>query len=120
MISAKKEYFSPVQNTGDSDAHSESYSEDEGSVGSTQPPDEFVGRFGFPRDRSGQEITGHSDEQHYLNVAVDALETASGIAAAEATAREGNPAKSASGGVTGVGAIGLVKTTVRPKRRQWW
>ena len=45
-------------------------------MGYIQPPDEFMGRFGFPRDRSGQEITGHSDEQHCLNVAVDALETA--------------------------------------------
>ena len=120
MISAEREYFSPVHNIQDSDAHSESYSEDEGSLGYTQPPDEFMGRFGSPRDRSGQESAGHSDEQHCSNVAFDALETASGIAAAETTARVGNPAKSASVGVTCVGAIGRVKTTFRPKRRKWW
>ena len=84
LTSAEKEYFSPVHNIQDGDAHSEPYSEDEGSVGYSQPPDEFMGRFKLSRDRSGQEITGHADKQHCLNLAVDALETASGIAVAEA------------------------------------
>ena len=120
IISAEKEYFTPVHNIHDSDAHGEPYSEDEGSVGYTQPPDRFMGRFGFSRDKSGQKITGHADKQHCLNLAVEAFETASGIAAVVVTARVDGPAKSASVGVTRVGAIGRMKTTVPPKRRKWW
>ena len=120
VLSAEKEYFSLVHNIQDSVVHSDPYSEDEGSVGYTLSPDQFIRRFGFSRDRSGQDILGHADKQHCLNLAVDALETASGIAAVVATARVDIPAECASVGVTGVGAIGHVKTTVRPKRRKWW
>ena len=118
--SADQNHFRSAHNKYDSDNYSEPYSEDEGSVGYTQPPDEFMGRFGYSRDRAGQDLIDQVPTL-VLTPDFDILQTASGSTETAVTPRLDNPAKTASLKTTGAHIHGRVKSVPsRPKRRRWW
>ena len=118
--SADQNYFRSAHKKYDSDNYSESYSEDEGSLGYTQPPDEFMGRFGYSRDRAGQEFIDQVPTQ-VLTPDFNILLTASGSTETAVTAGLDNPAKTASLKTIGANIHGRVKLVPsRPKRRRWW
>ena len=84
-------------------------------MGSFQPPQEFMGRFGYPRDRAGQEIIDQMPAQ-LLTPDPDTLEMAKGSTVAAVTARLENPEKSAPIGRIGAGAYSREKKV--PSRRK--